>query len=260
LFFRLPSIAKGFAAPSGLVSLYVERKQVQRNLITSHGDASSHFVTFLDNHDMKERFYFDDGSGRFDDQATLGFGLLFTLLGIPCVYYGTEQGLHGRGNSDQAVREALWGKAGAFDRNHAFYRGIRALADLRQQQPAARYGRLYFRPISGNGTDFGTSTFQNGVVAFSRILNDQELVVVANTSLNSDFAGEVIVDAFLNRDSAACNLIFSNRPGPRQPGRVRTRAAGSVRIQETDGAVTTGPARTVRVDLRPAELQVLRNT
>ena len=26
-------------------------------------------------------------------------------------YYGTEQGLHGAGDSDAAVREALWGKA-----------------------------------------------------------------------------------------------------------------------------------------------------
>ena len=36
---------------------------------------------------------------RYDDQATLGLGCLFTLQGIPCVYYGTEQGLHGAGGS-----------------------------------------------------------------------------------------------------------------------------------------------------------------
>ena len=259
LFFRLPSVVKGFAAPSGLVALYRERRQVQRTLITSHGDASSHFVTFLDNHDMKERFYFSDGSGRFDDQATLGFGLLFTLLGIPCLYYGTEQGLHGRGNSDSAVREALWGKLNAFDRNHPFYQAIRSLAALRQQQPALRYGRLYFRPISGNTRDFGVSPFRNGVVAFSRLLNDQEVTVIANTSLDSGFSGEVIVDAFLNKENAPCNLVFSNIPNPQQPGRVRTRGAGTVRIEEAEGGVSTGPARTVRVDLRPAELHVLRN-
>jgi hypothetical protein len=97
------------------------------------------------------------------------------------------------------------------------------------------------------------------VVAFSRLLNDQEVIVIANTSLDSGFAGEVIVDAFLNQDNAPCNLVFSNIPNPQQPGRVRTRGVGTVRIQEAEGGVTNGPARTVRVDLRPAELQVLRN-
>ncbi len=175
------------------------------------------------------------------------------------MYYGTEQGLHGRGNSDSAVREALWGKLNAFDRNHPLYHAIRSLADLRQQQPALRYGRLYFRPISGNGSDFGVSVFRNGVVAFSRVLNDQEVVVIANTSLDSGFAGEVIVDAFLNQNDTSCNLVFSNIPNPQEPGRVRTRGAGTVRIQEAEGGVAIGPARTVHVDLRPAELQVLRN-
>jgi len=38
----------------------------------------------------------------------LAITVLFGLQGIPCLYYGTEQGLHGRGHSDQFVREALW--------------------------------------------------------------------------------------------------------------------------------------------------------
>jgi glycosidase len=209
---------------------------------------------------MKERFYFHDGTGKFDSQATLGFGLLFTLLGIPCVYYGTEQGLHGRGNSDQAVREALWGKPGGFDRTHPFYTSIKSLAASRATQPALRYGRLYFRPISGNLTDFGVSPFTSGVVAFSRILNDQEVVVIANTNVNSGFTGEVIVDAHINKDNSACTLLFSNRTSANPPGNVRTRAGGSIRIQEPSGDLTTGPARTVPVNLGPMEIQILRNT
>jgi hypothetical protein len=259
LFFRLPSVAKGFAAPAQLVSLYRERKDVQRTLITSHGEASSYFVTFLDNHDLRERFYFHEPSGRFDAQATLGFGLLFTLLGIPCLYYGTEQGLHGRGGNDRAVREALWGKPNAFDREHPFYKAVRSLAGVRAQQPALRYGRLYFRPISGNGTDFGVSPFRNGVVAFSRILNDQEVVVIANTDLAANFTGEIIVDAFLNQDNSVFGLLFSNQLAPHHPERVRTRAGGSIRIEEPGGLTTSGPARTIRVDVRPGELQIFRN-
>jgi glycosidase len=114
LFFQLPGVVKGFTSPEAIERVYRQRKDVQRNLLTSHGEASSHFVTFLDNHDMRERVYFRDPAdpARFDDQLVLGLAGLFTLQGIPCLYYGTEQGLAGRGGSDQAVREALWGRPG----------------------------------------------------------------------------------------------------------------------------------------------------
>ena len=93
-------------------------------------------------------------------QLTLGVACLFALQGIPCLYYGTEQGLHGAGDSPEAVREALWGKPNAFDREHPFYPGdASAVRRCAPSQPALRYGRQYFRPISGDGVHFGLSTF-----------------------------------------------------------------------------------------------------
>jgi glycosidase len=262
LFFQLPGVVKGFTSPEAIERVYRQRKDVQRTLLTSHGEASSHFVTFLDNHDMRERVYFRDPAepGRFDDQLVLALASLFTLQGIPCLYYGTEQGLAGRGGSDQAVREALWGRPGGFDTAHPFYQAVRRLATVRREQPAVRYGRQYFRPLSGNGLDFGLSPFPAGVLAFSRILNDQEVIVVANTSPRQAFSGEVIVDAALNPDGASYTLLFSNKPAPHAPGAVRTRAGGSVTIHEPDGRVTRGPARTVALTLQPAEVQILRQT
>ena len=44
------------------------------------------------------------------------------------------------------------------------------------------YGRQYFRPLSGVGVHFGISPCSGGVLAFSRVLNDQEVLVVANTT------------------------------------------------------------------------------
>ena len=131
---------------------------------------------------MKERTRFiSPGNQRLqDDEVTAGLASLFALPGIPCVYYGTEQGLHGRG-SDPAVREALWGGPG-FDENSPFYRAIGGVAAVRSKQAALRYGRFCFRPVSGDGQNFGISPFPNGVLAFSRILNDAEVIVVVNTS------------------------------------------------------------------------------
>ena len=95
---------------------------------------------------------------QFDDQVTLGVACLYSLPGIPCLYYGTEQGLHGSG-SDPAVREALWGIAPEFPPNSFFYSQIQRIVAVRNAQPALRYGRFYFRPISGDSVNFGISPF-----------------------------------------------------------------------------------------------------
>lgn len=255
LFFRLPSVAKGFAPPTEVIEVYRRRKEVERNVLSSHGEAGRFFVTFLDNHDMKERFRGanTDGPDTFDLQVILGIAVLFGLQGIPCLYYGTEQGLHGRGNSDQFVREALWGKPGAFDMNHPFYKTIRRLSDIRDAQPALRYGRLYFRPISGDGEHFGASPFAPGVLAFSRILNNREVLVVANANTQGGFQGHVLVDLFINHDGEQYRVL--NDPSASAPGLVETRSG--LEIHEIDGGVTTGPARMIRVSLRPMEVQIL---
>jgi len=259
LFFKLPAVLKGQLAPAEVIALFEHRKAVERDVISSHGEASRYFVTFLDNHDQPARFHFSapDAPTRFDDQLTLGLGVLFALQGIPCVYYGTEQGLHGRGEQDLAVREALWGKADAFDRAHPFYAALERLSSTRREQPAMRYGRQYFRPISGDGVHFGVSTLPNGVLAFSRILNEQELVVLANSNTQNGWTGEVIVDLSLNRVGAKYQLLFSNRtPNPSRSETVIEKSAARVEIHEIHGAVTRGPARALPVQLEAMEVEI----
>jgi len=255
LFFRLPSVAKGFAPPTEIIDVYRRRKEVERDILTSHGEAGRFFVTFLDNHDMKERFRGarTDDPDKFDPQVILGIAVLFGLQGIPCLYYGTEQGLHGRGSSDQFVREALWGKPNAFDVNQFFYKAIRRLAEIRDTQPALRYGRLYFRPISGDGVHFGASPFAPGVLAFSRILNNREVLVVANANTQEDFQGHVLIDLFINYDGEQFRVL--NDSSASAPGPVEIRSG--LEIREIDGGITTGPARMIRMSLRPMEVQIL---
>jgi glycosidase len=261
LFFRLPAVVKGQAAPADLVAMFEYRKQVEADVVSSHGDASRFFVTFLDNHDQDHRFYFSDPAEphRFDAQATLGLAALFCLQGIPCVYYGTEQGLHGAGDRPEAVREALWGKPDAFDPSHPFARTCQRLGDLRRAQPALRYGRQYFRPVSGDGRRFGVSPFPGGVLAFSRILNDIEVVVVANMSTAAEWSGRVVVDASLHPAGTELVVLFTNHDGApvTAPQPVSRLEAGTVSIREVTGASTNGPVHALGVTLRPMEIQVL---
>ncbi len=257
LFFRLPAVLKGLLPPSEVVAMYQVRKRVEQGIISSHGEATRFFVTFLDNHDQHSRFYYGDPADphRFDDQATMGFACLFALPGIPCLYYGTEQGLHGNGDSDENVREALWGKPQAFDRKHPFYLVIQRINQVRREQPALRYGRFYFRPISGNGVNFGVSTFTGGVLAFSRVLNDEEAVVVANTGTEAAFVGFVIVDSSLNPPGSQLDVLFTNGETAVKPGPVRS--TGVVEIHEVDGTVSPGPACVVPVNVGPMRIQIL---
>jgi glycosidase len=250
----------GRSDPGALVQMYQERKQAERTVLTTHGEASNFFVTFLDNHDRHARFYFQDSTNphRFDNQLTLALGCLFGLQGIPCVYYGTEQGLHGIGNSDGNVREALWGQTNPFDPTHPFYQKLQAIAAVRAAQPALRYGRQYFRQISGDGVEFAISPFPGGVIAFSRILDSQEVLIVANPAEKVGFQGQVVVDLALNPAPGSFRVLFSNHSAMQPPGPLATKARGTVRIHELEGGLTDGPARILPITLQPMEVQILR--
>jgi glycosidase len=175
----------------------------------------------------------------------LALTCLYTLQGIPCLYYGTEQGFAGAGPDRESVRECLWRSPTVFsqDPQHDFYRLITQLVALRNAQPALRYGRQYFRPLTGNGIDFAYSPFAPGCLAYSRILNDRELVIAANTDQANPVDTQVLVDRNLQPSGARLRVLVSNLPraGGSEPGFVRSTQGGAV----------------IPVTLRPMEAWVL---
>jgi len=260
LFFKLPGLSRGQIAPAEIASMFQQRKRLTQSLISSQGEASGYFVTFLDNHDLHSRLRYVDPADphRYDDQVTLALTCLFTLQGIPCLYYGAEQGLSGHGDKPEYVREALWGKANAFDQHHPFYWTIRQLSEIRLKQPSLRYGRQYFRQVSGNGVNFGISNYTNGILAYSRVLADLETVVVANTDIQNGWSGEVIVDYMLRPGDFSFELLFSNKRATEgvYPIPATEKAQGIVQISKLGGETTNGPARVIQVELLPGEVQI----
>jgi glycosidase len=258
LFHTLPAIAKGMTDVAAVRRVFLDRKQQEGELLSSHGEAGRFFVSFLDNHDQQERIRHPDTP---PEQVHLALALLFTLQGIPCLYYGTEQGLQGTvdaaGHPDltafESSREALWGKTpAAFDVAHPTFRAIEALARLRQEEPPLAYGRLYFREVSGNGTDFGHPFGRGGIVAFSRILVDREVLVVANTG-GVSFAGRVVLDRDVNPAGRVLRIAYSNHG----TGGTATVAGIPAARFHRDGHVTTGPTTALGVTLKGSEVQVL---
>jgi glycosidase len=252
LFFVLPKVVKQQLPPRALVQMYQTRKQVEQGIVSSHGEASRYFVTFLDNHDQHSRFRW--GDSRYDAQTQLGLACLFALPGIPCLYYGTEQGLSGSGGADLAVREALWGAPAPFHQGHPLYVTIQRLGALRAREPALRYGRFYFRPLSGDGVHFDISDFTGGVLAFSRILNKREVIVVANTDSRQSFVGQVIIDASLHTSPSTLTVLFSNL---RTTATCPVGTTGVAEIHEADGSISPGPACVASVTLAPMQVLIL---
>ncbi|MCB0002161.1 MAG: alpha-amylase, partial [Anaerolineae bacterium] len=104
------------------------------------------------------------------------------------------------------------------------------------------------------------SAFTPGVLAFSRILDDAEIVVVANTDPQAGWQGQVLVDLALNPPMTTYRVLFSNRRSAAdvQVGPVQHKAADMVEIHHADGGVSAGPARALPVTLWPSEVVILR--
>jgi glycosidase len=189
LYFVLEEVIKGFSDPSVLRNRY----DAFRNLYTDHGEAGRYFVTFVDNHDQMIRPYrrFMHGNNIWQ-QAVLAMAYLLTSQGIPCIYYGTEQGFDGGGEDDAYIRECMfggnWGAFGTnayhfFNQDSLIYSGISEVAKIRMEEPALRYGRQYFRQMSaGTITEnsFSYPSSGNCTLAYSRILDTTEILVAMN--------------------------------------------------------------------------------
>jgi alpha-amylase len=187
-------------------------------------------VNFLDNHDVARfRYLWDD--------ARVHHNALFFLLtedGIPCIYYGTEQGF--RGGNDPANREDLW--RSGFDRTHPTFRTIRALATLRKKYAPLRRGDLRIVWASTTAADGGTD--DAGIFAFERTYNGETALVVVNTSNESNARpfnagtgmttsfpdGTALVNVFCQEDASAGWGAHECAPGEGQ--RFVVGAAGSL--------------------------------
>jgi glycosidase len=259
LFYQLPNVVKGLAPVETIASVFEARKAAEENLLSSHGDAGRYFVSFLDNHDQSVRIRQPTTPS---EQVRMSLAILFTLQGIPCVYYGTEQDLDGThpppSPQYEGVREALWGKPNAFDQTGATFVALKQLSALRSSEAALRYGRLYFRQASGDGINFGTPKGTGGILTFSRVLAGREVLIAANTQGDAAAApwrGFVNVDVDLNGTPQTYSVAYSN---------LGTAGTGAVKL--TPNAVfwdannqPSAPAQaaSLYVELAPREIQIL---
>lgn len=112
---KMERTVKGRAKPKEYFNLFRNSELVGKE---SHTWFRNKVITMFDNHDKvsegnnKTRFCADDNGDKLILNA---LALNVTTLGIPCIYYGSEQSFDGQGGSDGYIREAKFGgKFGAF--------------------------------------------------------------------------------------------------------------------------------------------------
>jgi glycosidase len=242
LYWTLPDVIKGWASPGQLFGRY----EAQLNRALNRGELGRYLVTFIDNHDQigsgsKRRF----GANAPDEQIIAGIGYLLCALGTPCIYYGTEQGFSGQGNNDCLIREPLFdledGNKNYLNPNCNIYQSIAAIAKVFNSQPALKFGRIYFREISGNGRDFGLPQGQPCTLAFSRILGFQEILVAYNTSTTTASDDFIIVDSALHAPGDKLNFLYGG--------------SGNVTVESHPDP--QNPSLLVKLSLKPMQFAIL---
>ena len=222
---KLEYLVKGCRNPQQYFDLFRNSLLVQKD---SHIWFKNKVVTVFDDHDQirkgpnKARFCaHEDGSKLVLNALALNA----TSLGIPCIYYGTEQRLDGSGENDRYIREAMFGGAfGAFrskDR-HCFneteqtYLELAKILNLRRQKLALRRGRQFLRQISGDGQNFGFPEMVGdeirSVVPWSRIFDSQEILLAINTDPQQARNAWVVIDAELHNDGETLKCLYSSDP------------------------------------------------
>lgn len=122
--------------------------------------------TFIDNHDQS-RFLSVSGG----DALVQAVCFLFTIPGIPTVYYGTEQGFT---STRQAMFEGGYGaQRDGFRPQVGLYQIIKALSDLRRQHPVLSRGTLEVLADNPTGP---------GALVLRRQLSGETVLTFLNTS------------------------------------------------------------------------------
>jgi glycosidase len=223
---RLEYLVKGYRNPDDYFSLFRNSELVNKE---SHIWFRNKVVTLFDDHDQvrkgSHKARFCAGSPDWPRLLINVLALNATTLGIPCIYYGSEQGFDGQGDNDRYIREAMFGgEFGAFRtrQRHFFnedqpvYRELAKILALRKEKIALRRGRQYLREISGDGQNFGYPVMLGGrmlsVVPWSRSFDDQNLLLALNTDPNQSRSAWVDLDANNYPAEVQLQCLYSTDP------------------------------------------------
>ena len=183
-------------------------KEYEEGIDYYRADIRNRLISFIDNHD-NNRFLSISGIR----QLKLALMMIYTLPGVPCVYYGTEQKF--------TVARACMFKDGykggmdaidTFQTNSEMAVFIRNLNRLRLKYDALRYGDQKTVVCEKQGS---------GTLAFIRKWQDKKALIVFNTSKYYKYVPEIPT-------GVEGDLTFVNVLNPNNTERVRSDGKGNI--------------------------------
>jgi glycosidase len=166
---KLEFLAKGLRNPADYFNLFRNSELVGQG---SHTWFRNKVVTVLNDHDQvskgqdKARFCADKAKAK---AVLSALAVNVMTLGIPCIYYGTEQSFDGHGTgegADRYIRESMFGgEFGSFasrgrhffDENSPVYIELQKILNIRNTDRIYTRGRQYRRPDPRRGGLVATS-------------------------------------------------------------------------------------------------------
>lgn len=186
-------------------------------------------VLFLDNHDLS-RFlltldqYYNLDYATSAKRLEMGLGLIMTLRGIPCVYYGTEQYAStyiqtslGNWGGDPYNRELM----PAWNTTTRAATIIKKLSDLRKTSPALQSGTYQQKWLN------------NEILVYERKLNNESVVV----ALNRGAATTISVSALGLPNGTYSDVLGANSITVNNGSASITLPANSVQVWKGTGAI-----------------------
>ena len=140
------------------------------------------------------------------------------------------------------MREAMFDQAvpgrSLLNPDCLIYQEIAKIAAVMRTTSALRFGRMYFRQISGDGVHFGLPYGTNYTLAFSRIVYGTEVLVAYNVSAQprNDL---IVVDANLHKVGDVMSFLFNG--------------SGNVPVQQSPDGTTF-----VQLQLAPHQFVILQ--
>jgi glycosidase len=292
---NLQSTAKGLVAPG----VYLDGFKEASEGFESHRAFGDRHVSILDDHDHvfgdKVRFSAEipDDSPVKDFHVVAATAVQLFTLGIPCIYYGTEQAFAGPAQSqiqfllaegwnnggnhgDRFLREAMFGPqhprahhsqslstqtggvdtglpgfgpfgtAGkhCFDTGSPSYVRIEALCAVRRKYGVLRIGRQYAREVRLPFTDF-VFPAAGEIIAWSRILDTQEALVVVNPNGADARGGDIVVSAEVSGSGSKFTVVANTAQVAAGPGFAGTHPVGSTLTVQASESTVFLPIRDV---------------
>lgn len=237
---RIADMTKGFGNPQDFFNQFGGKDQDQ---FGSHRVIGRYHVSILDDHDKvgsrggKRRFSAGNNIKHKHQQAAHAVGVQLTTLGIPCIYYGTEQAFDGSEDQhdsaiepttsgdvpygDRYIRECMFGgKFGAFqtqgchffDPKNPTYMRIAAIARIRNQKNmvglALRRGRQYLHKTAKPPDAQFALPSAGDIVAWSRVFFDQDVLVALNTNGEKEQTARVLLDSRFHPKESSMSFLY----------------------------------------------------